>query len=245
MKGIQGLIVAAVLGVAAALLNWAYLHSRSSDEERVTFVGIKAGRTVNRGDVLHDDDLVPLRIPVRWVGNLKDFAVLYSEKQTVVGQPVWRTMTGECLLLAEDLRTPPQSLKLDEGESLMWIPVTGAFVPSLVMPGDTVYFKVLKAAVPTPIRSGAEKPNPADDNSPSSDPVENIGPFKILALGNRLGSPEVMRAAKMPQIQENVLGIRVSDHVAGERDKADKLWGLLQATNFRQVGVELHNRRAP
>jgi hypothetical protein len=243
MKGIQGLIVAGVLGVAAALLNWAYLHSRSSDEERVTFVGIKAGRTVNRGEALHDDDLVPLRIPVRWVGNLKDFAVLYSEKQTVLGQPVWRTLAGECLLLAEDLRTPPQSLKLDEGESLMWIPVTGAFVPSLVMPGDMVSFKVPRAAVPTPIRSGAEKPNP-DDNSSASDPVETIGKFKILALGNRLGSPEVMRAAKMPQLQENVLGIRVSDHVAGERENANRLWSLLQATNFRQVGIILHNRKS-
>ena len=209
----------------------------------VAFVGIKEGKTINRGEVLRDDDLVPLRIPARWVGNFKDFAVPYAAKQTVLGQPVWRTMTGECLLLGEDLKTPPQSLKLEEGESLMWIPVTGAFVPSLVLPGDMVSFKVPRAAVPTPIRSGAERPNPADDNPRPLSPVETIGPFKILALGNRLGNPEVMRAAKVPQLQENVLGIRVSDHVAGEREKADKLWSLLQATNFRQVGVELHNRK--
>ncbi len=244
MKGIQGLIVAGVLGIAAALLNWAYLHSRTSEEEMVAFVGIKEGKTINRGDALHEDDLVPLRIPARWVGNLKDFAVPYAAKQTVVGQPVWRTLAGECLLLGEDLKTPPQELKLDEGESVMWIPVdTRAFVPSLVVPGDMVSFLVARPVVPTPIRSGAESSTPSNDNA-SASPVETIGPFKILALGNRLGNPEVMRAAKMPQLQESVLAIRVSNHVAGERERAEKLWSLLQATNFRQVGVTLHNRKA-
>ena len=48
----------------------------------------------------------------------------------------------------------------------------------------------------------------SEEKGKSAGPIETIGPFKILALGNRLGSPEVMRAAKMPQLQENVLAIR-------------------------------------
>ena len=77
MKGIQGLIVAVGLGIAGAL-NWAYLASRSSQDATVSFVGIKNGQTVNRGEILRDDHFVELSIPERWVGNLKDFAVLHS-----------------------------------------------------------------------------------------------------------------------------------------------------------------------
>ena len=77
----------------------------------------------------------------------------------------------------------------------------------------------------------------------SSSPIETVGPFTILALGNRLCSPEVMRASKgAQQLQENVLAIRVSSRAAGEPERAERLWGLLQATNFREVGIKLHSR---
>ncbi len=242
MKGIQGLIIAIVLGILGALCNWAYLAGRASQEETVAFVGVRDGRTVNRGETLRDDDLVAIKIPARLAGNLKNLAVLFDAKQSVVGQPVWRTMTGECLLMNDDIKTPPSELKLEEGETVMWIPVdTRAFVPSLVRPGDMVSFKVGRPSGPTPAgRGDGLKPIA----SSSSGPDEPIGPFKILALGNRLGSPEVMRAAKMPQLQENVLAIRVSSHVPGEKERANTLFELLQATNFRQVGVVLHNRKS-
>lgn len=241
MKGIQGLIIAIVLGILGALCNWAYLAGRASQEETVAFVGIRDGKTVNRGESLRDDDLVAIKIPARLAGNLKNLAVLFDAKQSVVGQPVWRNMTGECLLMNDDIKTPPSELKLEEGEAVMWIPVdTRAFVPSLVKPGDTVFFKVSLPSGPTPAGRGDGLKPVA---SPGSGSVRTIGPFTILALGNRLGSPEVMRAAKMPQLQENVLAIRVSSHVADEKQLADTLFELLQATNFRQVGVELHSRK--
>ena len=80
MKGIQGLIVAIGLGVAGALFNWAYLASRSSQDATVSFVGIKEGQTIHRGEVLQDEHLVELSMPERWVGNLKDFAVLCNAR---------------------------------------------------------------------------------------------------------------------------------------------------------------------
>jgi hypothetical protein len=139
-------------------------------------------------------------------------------------------------------------LDLEEGEDVWWIPVdTRAFVPSLVKPGDMVSFIVSRPVGPTlAVPPGARRPPPDEeedeaDKKPAG-PVETIGPFKVLALGNRLGDPEVMKAAKQPQVQENVLAIRVSNRVAGERQRAEKLWGMLQATNFRQVGVTLHNK---
>ncbi len=244
MKGIQGLILAIGLGVAGALFNWAYLAGKSSQETMVSFVGIKGNTTVNHGEILRDEDLVPVRIPLRLVGNLNNFAVRYDGKGSVVGQRVSRNMTGECLLLREDLKTPPQKLDLEEGEDVWWIPVdTRAFVPSLVKPGDMVSFLIGRPSRPTRAVPGRPRsPAEAGDDS-STGPIKPIGPFKILALGNRLGSSDVMRAARTPQLQENVLAIRVSDHVAGERRMAEELWRLLQATNFRNVGVTLHNRK--
>jgi len=242
MKSIHGLIIAVGLGIAGALFNWAYLSSKASQEEMLAFVGIKGGKTVNRGESLRDEDLVQVRIPRRLAGNLPDFAVSYADKGTVIGRKVNRHMTGERLLLRDDLTTPLEELELEDGESIMWIPVdTRAFVPSLVKPGDRVSFLINRSALPTP----AAPVRPRDDTPDAlpAGPVETIGEFVILALGNRLSSTEIMRAGKMQQMQENVLAIRVSDHVAGERQRAETLWSLLQATNFRNVGVKLHNRK--
>ena len=249
MKGVQGLILAIGLGVAGALFNWAYLYNRSRDVEKINFIGIARGVTINRGEVLREDQLVPVGIPERWVGNLKDFALLYDTRQTVTGSPVWRTIGGETLLLAEDLKTPPQELKLGEDEKAMWIPVdTRAFVPSLVMPGDTVSFIASRSQMvaPTPAKPPEQPGGEGAGNEPASaptGPMEIIGPFRVLSLGNRLGSPEVMRAAKIPQVQENVMTIAVKV-VGGQLEpKAQKLWSILQATNFRQVGILLHERK--
>ncbi len=226
MKGIQGLIVAVGLGIAGSLFNWAYLASRASQDATVSFVGIKDGQTIHRGEVLRDEHLVELSMPEGWVGNLKDYAVLYNARDTVVGRPVWRTLSGECLLLNEDLRTPPETLKLDEGEQLVWIPVEGrAFVPSLISPGDEVMFLVPRLTPATP----GKTPNKALGST------SEVGPFRVRALGNRLGSAQVWAASKLPQQQENVIGIGVKGE---DKQKAMALWDFLQATNFRQVGVE-------
>lgn len=233
MKGIQGVIIAVGLGIAGSLFNWAYLTSRSSQDATVSFVGIKDGQTVNRGEVLRDEHLVKLSIPERWIGNLKDFAVLFSARETVVGRPVWRTLSGECLLLNDDLKTPPEALKLEEGEQIMWIPVeTRTFVPSLISPGDEVMFLVPRL---TPAAPGKVAGNEVNAAPPLSATTSEIGPFRVRALGNRLGSAQVWSAAKIPQVQENVIGISVRPE---EKKKAMALWDILQATNFRQVGIE-------
>jgi len=233
MKGPQALLIAVGLGIAGALFNWAYLASRSSQDVMISFVGIKAGKTINRGETLREDQLVELALPERWVGNMRDFVVLYSAKETVIGRPVSRTLSGECLLLTDDLKTPPEGLKLDEGEEMMWIPVESrAFVPSLISPGDEVMFLV-------PHLTPAVRGRPMDDgeNGPRSAPsaTTEMGPFRVRALGNRLGSAQVWAAAKFPQLQENVIGIGIKPD---EKQKAAALWDILQATNFRQVGIK-------
>lgn len=74
--------------------------------------------------------------------------------------------------------------------------------------------------------------------------TELLGPFRVLSVGNRLGSVDAFRAAKMPQVQENVLTISVSIDLAGQLEsKAQRLWDLIRASNFQQVGVMLHPRK--
>ena len=238
MKGLQGLVIAIVLGLAAAVLNWFYLVRQSQQVETVAFVGIHPEQYVERGERLREEQLVAVRIPRNAVGNLSDFAVLDSARRSVIGQPVSRPLDRGRLLLQDDLDTPPPKLVLGENERIMWIPVDNrSYVPSLVTPGDMVTFKVVRGA-PTPA-GGPIDPQTGRPPTPAG-PVERIGPFKVLSVGNRLGSAEVMQAAKIPQMQENVLGISVTPEVEA---KTDKLWAMIQASDFRSVGIEKHGER--
>lgn len=266
MKGIQGLILAVGLGIAGAMFNWAYLANKAQEVEKIEFIAIAPGTVVNRGDRLTEEQLVPLGIPKASEGNLRDFAFLYSTRQTVIGAPVWRALSGGTILLREDLKTPPQELNFGQGlkgegeERAMAVHVeANRFVPSLFMPGDQVSFVFPRylATSPTPaIINTAEKPEaskpvepkPASPKSASpAEPgggsmTEIIGPFRILSLGNRLGSPDVMRAAKIPQVQENVLMVAVKVVDNELEPKAEKLWRMMQTHNAQQMGVMLHPR---
>jgi len=269
MKGIHGLIVALGLGLTGALCNWVYLNNKSKEVDVVHFVGIAPSATISRGEPISESDVMPVPIPKNAVGNLNDFAVRYEAVQSVIGRNVCRTIAGGSLLWSVDVKTPPLQLVFGQttgkGESRergMWIPVdTRTFVASLVMPGDLVSFIVPRALPGVPTRAGpaapasgaaatadaAEgdlKPTPMPEASPGARPSEIIGPFKILSLGNRLGSPDVLRAARIPQTHENVLTISVTvDDSQRLEPKAQRLWDLLLATNFQQVGILLHPRK--
>ncbi len=238
MKGLQGLVIAIVLGLAAGALNWFYLVRQSQQVAMVAFVGVRSDQYVERGERLRNDHLVAINVPKNAVGNLTDFAVLDTARPTVLGQAVSRPLPGGSLLLQVDLATPPPELNLGKDERIMWIPVDNrSYVPSLVTPGDMVTFKVMRM-VPTPA-GGPEDPETGRPPMPAG-PVERIGPFKILSVGNRLGSAKVMRAENLPQMQENVLGISITPEVEA---RADRLWAMVQGSDFRSVGIEKHGTR--
>ena len=261
MKGIQSLIVAAGLGVVGAILNYAYLHTESQKLNLVYFIGVKPGTTISAGERLKADSLERVGIPAQNVGNLQEYAILYKDLNTLEGEPVWRMIPEGSLLLRDDLHTPPQELNLAKGQKLLWIPVdTRTFVPSLVVPGDMVSFLVSAptraaarpAAAPHSDADGGAAATPGDNANPTPEAapavpgsVRRIGPFRVVSLGNRLGRPEVMRAVRIPQVQENVMGISVGVKANGDlQDDAQTLWNLLIATNFRAVGVMLDEQKA-
>jgi len=69
-----------------------------------------------------------------------------------------------------------------------------------------------------------------------------IGPFKVLSIGNRLGSADVMQAARIPQMQENVMTIRVRIENGKMEPEAARLMRFLEQTNSRPLAYVLHPR---
>lgn len=244
MKGAYGLVLAITLGLVAGLFNWTYLENKTSDEEREAFVGITPEVDVEQGEKLQPQHLVKVEIPRRVVGNLKGFAVSYDALQSVLGRPVWRRLTGGTLLLDQDLLTPPQELKFGPNERVIWVSVDlRSLVPSLIVPGDLVSFRV-PAYASVPMTS--EDPPSASPSVPRRNPGggDVIGPFKILSLGNRLGTSDVLRAAKVAQVQENVVAIAVNVDQAGNlAPDAEKLLRILDEIESRPMRIILHPRQ--
>lgn len=257
MKSIYGLGVALALGLAGALFNYVYLTSKLKDIEKVAFIGIPSDVVIQRGEKIREEHLCRIEVPAAWVGTLADVADRWELRNTVVvNKPVTRTLAGPRILLRDDYRPAPEEvLVLGEGEKARFVAVdTRTFVPSLVSPGDRVSFIVprlpgpqVARTVPPPQHSESE--NELEPIAPvqprTTGPDDVIGPFVVLAVGNRLASTEVWRANRIPQTQENVLTIRVSKNVPGEVQRADELFRRLQAIEFRPVGIEIEKQSRP
>jgi hypothetical protein len=192
-------------------------------------------------------DLVEIPIPKDSVGNLDEFGIRWSARHSVIGESMSRYRPVGSLLLQEDTKTPPPEIKLGPGEGLVWLPVdVRTFVPSLVVPGDQVSFLVPTA--PAGVKSivaedpAAKEPQPAAP----SEPFTTLGPFTVLSLGNRLGSPEVLKSARIQQLQENVMGVKA--HVDENHKIQDaliaKLLSVLSSTNYRPLAVQWEPQRA-
>lgn len=259
MKGFNGLILGLGIGIAAALFNWAYVTRATGSIETVAFFGIAADRNVEAGQILAAEDLVPVPLPAATARRLKGFAFVYpDDRATVVGMRTTRPVPGGSILLVDDLRPPPPKLVFggqpagNDEEIAMFIPIdTRTIVTSLLEPGDMVSFII---SAPTPAEasaSGEESPDAPQSLLPPPTGAQSlppgspriVGKFKILAIGNRLSNLDIHRAYQLPQSQENVLTIGV--RLVGGRlePKAEQLWKMLEATNFRQVGVILHARQ--
>lgn len=254
MKGIYGLGVALALGLAGALVNFTYLNAKLKDVEKWHYIGVKKDKNVPRGAILREDDLEVIELPQAWVGSLDDVADRWEVRNTVVvGKPAVRTLSGPRLLLRDDYRTAPNEiLALAKGETARFVSVDPrSFVPSLLVPGAEVKFLVPAVIGPTPAALPLEA-TPGGD--PPLEPVSSqpkrltgetddaIGPFTVLAIGNRLASPEVWKAHRMPQMQENVLTIRVNTADASEVERANRLFKRLQAIEFRPVSLQIEKQ---
>ena len=245
MKGITGIIVAIGLGIVGALANSSICTTRPRRSKRCPSSASRRASSSASGDRLPEENLVEVKIPKNYVGNLADYAFQWKALKTVVNDPVWRALDsreGSVLLMQSDLKTPPKALELGKGEIAACVPVAARnFVAAQINPGDKVSFKFWNAATPPAptraVREGSRRRKGTADPPPKAEepetpaeppaPSEVIGPFIVKSVGNRLGSAEVMKAAKIPQVQENVLVIRVSKNEPGELERYEKLFARL------------------
>ncbi len=232
MKGIPGLVVAIVFGVLGAVVNMVYLW-KGRDIETVSFVGIKEETEVESGKIIRADHLAPVRIPRESVGNLVDYAYLYSDAGTVVGQKSSRSFEGGELVLRDDLRTPPAHLNLKANEAVVWVIVNSStVVASQIIP------EVTPVSFFLPQSRGATA---TEFSQATIAGWELVGPFEVLAVGNRLGSTDVMEASRIPPQDRNKLALRVTFDENGQMtSKMQDLVRYVQQSNFAPLNLMLH-----
>ncbi|MCE9547532.1 MAG: hypothetical protein K8T25_18850 [Planctomycetia bacterium] len=236
MKGVQGLIIAIVLGLIGAAVNLKYLSDQSKFTDKEMFINVRKG--IKQGDLIRSDDLETFPVPKGHVGNLADIAYKEDMKGTIVGQRAMRDMAAGQLILQEDLRTAPQTdLQLKPGEVAVWVPVNNRlFVAKFVIPGRTQVSFRLPRDLPTPAGSSAVP-------STSTEP-EQVGPFDVLSVGNRQGSLDALKPQNIRPVQEDVLTLRAASQ-GGQLDRRTaRVLDYLARTNNRPLDVVLHAETA-
>ncbi|MGO8691284.1 MAG: hypothetical protein ACLQLG_16810 [Thermoguttaceae bacterium] len=265
MKSIPALIVAAGLGFVGVVLNFFYLSPAAQQRDSVYFIAVKRGATINRGERLKIENLETVAYPRERAASLMGHTVACTRENdfnSVRDLVTCRTLSEGALVWRDDVSTPVQDTVLlgkDEGD--VWISVDAKnFIPSLVTPGDTITFVVAAAPprpnVPTPAARNeagrgaapageALSPVPDAEAAPPEPvgPTEEIGPFTVLNVGNRLSSAEVFAAAHLQPQQPNVIGLRVKVTDNGMDRLAKKLVDRLYQTNYHTVAVILHSRK--
>ena len=169
---------------------------------------------------------------------MSELAYLWNDRNLVIGRKATRTMGGRGteLVLDKDLETPTTqdiNEQIAENERVMWLPVDSrTFLPQHVDPGDQVSFRIPE------LGSG---PN---SSRPTTGGGQIIGPFRILALGNRKGRRDVRQAAGLASGAENVIAVAVKvENPDGKLEpQAETLAGILAGNNFQGVQVLLHRR---
>ena len=241
MRGITGLLIAAVLGLAGALCNWMYLDSLASGEARLAFIGVKPDVRLNVGDQFKADQLEPVEVPRSRQGNLQDVAPLWSAREAVIGLRANKPYAGGELILRQDLKTPAQedlASMLAEDEVARWVPIDPrAVIPEQINPGDLVSFETPQPATPTP---AATPTAPATSPAPTR---EVIGPFRVLAVGARRERPNIQQARGRSTGPENTITIAVRMPEGNMEARAVKLFDAVRAAGSQGVYVLLHSAK--
>ncbi len=239
MKGAPGIVVAIFLGLLGAVLNWVYLDAKTKDVDSVSFLGVREGASIQVGEPFRHQHFIEVRIPRMHARHLEDFVYLYKDEATIVGTRATQAYRGGELIHREDYVTPSSSLALKKDEMLFWISVDPrSIVPELIVPGDRIRFdfpNVNRSVTRSALEAGLE---------PAVVPqaFEEIGPFTVKTLGNRLGRVEVMRANRQSPAQEQKIGIVINQTDAEELARFDKLRERVLTGDYRNVGVTLLSR---
>jgi Flp pilus assembly protein CpaB len=244
MKGSMGLAIAAGLGIVGAVCNWLYLQRLAGEQDNVYLVAVRDDVQLNIGDTFEESDLEAVPIPASRAGNLVERAIGWDERDTVVGFHATRPYYGGEIILEEDLVTTAVrdlSDTLQENQVARWVPIDArSVVPEQINPGDMVSFEVPRVSPgPTPAGSGTPPETAASGST------QLIGPFRVLALGNRRERPGVAESSHgTSHNSANTITI-VVDLVNGELEpKAAQLFEAIRLSGSNGVGVQLHSSKS-
>jgi hypothetical protein len=200
-------------------------------------LGIKESTSIKVGEAFRSSHFVEVRIPARHARNLKDFVYLYKDEATIVGTRATHAFRGGELIHREDYVTPSPNLTLKKNELLFWISVDPrSIVPELIVPGDRILFHFPN------VNRSITRPAPAaeigsDDLLPPV--IEDIGPFTVKTLGNRLGRMDVMRAGRQSPAQEQKIGIVIDLSSDEEVARFADLKERVLTGDYRAISVSL------
>ena len=155
-----------ILGFAAGVINW---YTVSMKIKPRTYVAVS--RAIDVGDTLRRDMLEPIEISGD--SRLARSAVPSSQVAILIGQRASRRLQKGDIVLRRDFVQGRNPLDLREGQRAVPIDVDGVYVPNHVYVGDYVSF--------------ATKPMDGSDGlAEKSSYEEELGPFRVLAIGNQL-----------------------------------------------------------
>ena len=224
MKGIQGLIIAIVLGLIGFAFNMYYLNS-SRDFRHDSFIGVRKNASVTRGTPLSRKHFERISIPKEFVGNLNEYALPWTDLDAIVGRKSIRDYERGGLLLRNDFRTAPDELQLIGGETAVSVPIdTRTTITAQIIPGDT--------RVSFYLTSGDNKLSTSDPNW--------IGPFDVLAVGNRMGSTDVYEGRRNRGGNENMLTLKATNTKGKPNAQMTVLLNQLTQTNFKPLRLKIH-----
>jgi len=228
MKGIQGLVIAIVLGIVGAAFNWVYLNNKSKEFEIESFIGVKKGHEIALGDPIKKSYLQKIDIPKANARNLKVYAYPHKNLESLLGQKSIRKYGGGELLLRQDFQTSPYRLNLENKQQAIWVPIdTRTTITSHITPGLTqVYFFVPEV-------------NSQSASSQFSEDADWLGPFEVLSVGNRFGSVEAMKASKTTPRNEHMLTLRATDKNGKPNIKASRLMKHLTNTDYQPLRLKV------
>lgn len=239
MKGLQGIVLAVVLAIVAALCNWYYIYKQASGYHTESFVIISPGTTLNPGDVIKAEHLARVDVPLDHVGNLREIAILWKDKDAIQSVPAVRAYQGGELFLRADRVTRARkdlSEKISPNEVAFPVPVDSrTFVAENYNPGDSVSFFV-SALLDSGDGPGGASPNVAGNID------RLVGPFRILALGARKSTLDVERAntGSGHSARENVITVGLVRKDNQFDTNAKSLLQLLKISTGNGVQVVKH-----
>lgn len=222
MQNSVGIIVALILGALGTILNWLYLSGKAKSLETQSFLAISSTNEIGAGTEFKPEHFMEVKIPKIHAQGLDSTAFLYEDLPTIVGTKAVKSYQAGDILLRQDVRTPPLDFELAPNETTLTITVTRISLG--IKPGDQISFFFPTSAPVTGTNS--------DENQ--------IGPFKIAAIGNQIGSSEVAKAYRLQQTQSNQLTIICRMEGGKIETRAQELLKRV-SENPRDVYVFEHN----